>query len=370
MTVRPRLALVSTGVRRDLLTPLRHFRAFELLHYYRQAEYGDLAPADYIGHLQRYHSPVHLYRELVRARPDVIQGVEPLAGALQPYLWAGYWAAKRVAARLVVVTLENRPPTIKFGVPFALWLRLTLPHYFARACLIIPLNAGAQRNALAYGAPSARLVKTMWGTWGVDLEEFTPAVGQKAAAPTVLYVGRLHPEKGVVDLLQAFALVREQLPELRLKLIGDGPQRAHLEQLSHQLGVDAAVTFTGVLKNRELPPHFQAATVFILPSVTTRKWEEQVGMAALQALACGLPVVATRSGALPEYLPEGQVARLTPERDPQALAQTILALLRDEGARLALGQAARAYAEQHYDERQNVARAEQLLQERCREGRF
>lgn len=370
MMARPRLALVSTDIRRDLLAPLRHFKVFEPLHFYRQVGYADFTPADYVGHLQHYHSPSQLYRELVKARPDVIQGVEPLAGALQPYLWAGYYAARRISARLVVVTLENRPLTLKFGAPFALWLRLTLPRYFARACLIIPLNSGAQRNALACGAPPARLVKTMWGTWGVDLEEFAPATHPTAAVPTLLYVGRLHQEKGVFDLLDAFALIRNQFPELRLKLIGDGPHRARLEQHSRTLGLDNAVIFLGALKNRDLPPHFQAATVFTAPSVTTRKWEEQVGMAAIQALACGLPVVATRSGAFPEYLPEGRVARLTPEHDPQALAQTVIELLRDEDARMALGRAARAYAEQHYDERRNIARAEKLLQERCCEGRI
>ena len=84
-------------------------------------------------------------------------------------------------------------------------------------------------------------------------------------------------------------------------------------------------------------------------------------MTNIQAMACGLPVVSTRSGAIPEYVPDGRAGFLVPECDPQALAGAILRLLGDEALRQRMGAAARDYALEHYDARANVARAEEQL---------
>ena len=79
----------------------------------------------------------------------------------------------------------------------------------------------------------------------------------------------------------------------------------------------------GTVKNRDLPPHFRNADVFIAPSITTHRWEEQVGMTNIQAMASGVPVISTLSGAIPEYVPDGVAGILVPEQDPRALAEAI-----------------------------------------------
>lgn len=363
---RPRLALVSTGIRRDLIAPLKYFSQFELVHFYRIAEYGDLTANDFDATLRQYHSPLDLYKQLIVAHADVIQGVEPFLPRLQPYLLACYFAAQRTRTQLLAVTLENRPLEIKFGHTLAFALKTVLRFYFARTCLVIALNEGARENVLACGVAPQRIAKLMWGTWGVDIDEFSPGACI-STTPTILFAGRLHAEKGVFVLLDAFTRVHQQLPDARLNIVGDGPARAQIETRAREFG--AAITLTGVVKHRAMPAMFQAADVLAMPSLTTGKWAEQVGMVALQAMACGVPVVATHSGAIPEYVP-ANVGVLVPENNVDALATELIQVLRDLGRRARLGSAARAYAVEHYDAQKNIARAERILLERCLANRI
>lgn len=358
---RPRLAIVSTNIRRDLIAPLKYFSQFELIHFYQRAEYGDLTDADFDATLRQYHSPLDLYRQLVAARADVIQGVEPFLPRLQPYLWACYFAAQRTSAQLLAVTLENRPLEIKFGRGIAFALKTLLRFYFARTCAVIVLNEGAHENVRACGIAPHRIAKLMWGTWGIDVNEFAPS-SHAHAAPTILFAGRLHAEKGIFVLLNAFARVRQQIPNARLIIVGNGPARSQVEMRAREFG--DAITLTGVVKHRAMPDVFRAADVLAMPSLTTRKWAEQVGMVALQAMACGVPIVATHSGAIPEYVP-ANAGMLVPENDADALAAALIELLRDPERRAQLSRAAREYAIEHYDAQKNIARAENILKERC-----
>ncbi len=368
----PLLAMVSTDIRRDLVAPLRGLRRLRLVHYYRRASYGDLAPEDLDGSLVAYANPLDLFQRLRQLRPAILQGVEPFAIRLLPCLYAVWAAASLQGSPLVVVTFENRPLAEKHGRLFSHLLRALLRPILGRAWLIITLNDGARRNVLSVGPYGSKIERLMYGTWGVDLDEFTPrrdgAEPDLGPGPALLFVGRLHEEKGVFDLLDAFALVRASVPDARLVLIGDGPARAELEGLIAARGWEGEVGLVGTVKNRRLPPYFRAATLFVAPSRTTRKWEEQVGMTNIQAMACGVPVVSTRSGAIPEYVPDGVAGVLVPERDPQALAGAILRLLADERERRRLAEAGRAYAVAHYDAAASVRRAEEALLALCGSG--
>lgn len=367
--MKARLALVSTGIRRDLLAPVKFFTEFDVIHFYRRAEYGDLTRDDVGANLIQYRSPRELERRLLDARPDVIQGVEPFSLALQPCLWACFRVARLSRARLVAVALENRPLEIKFNRVLAFGLRSALKVYFSRACLVIALSEGARRNARACGVDDGRITRLMWGAWGVDTEEFSPR--RAAAAPggggesTILFAGRLIREKGIFVLLDAFAQIRARLPGARLRVVGDGPARNEFETRVRELKLSDAVRLSGWVRNRALPAELRAADVCVGPSLTTRKWEEQVGMAALQAMACGVPVVVSRSGALPEYVPDGVAGLLVPEGDSGALANALLKILTDATLRARIAHDARNYACAHYDARSNVRRAEQVLLERC-----
>ncbi len=359
---KPRLALVTLGIRRDLLAPLRYFSRVELVHFYRDRAYGDLAPEDLDASLRQFTTPTDLYRQLVAARPDFIQGVEPFSYYTQPYMWAGYFAARRTGAALIVGTHENRPLDVKFGKMRAALLQRALHYYFQRARRIIVHNNGARENVLQCGIEAKAIVRGMWGNWGVDTTEFVPARNSGTARnPTILFAGRLHQEKGVFVLMDALQFVRRQMPQVRLIIAGDGPARRALELKVESLDLTENVTFIGMVRHREMPRVFQQADVLCAPSLTTRKWAEQVGSSLLQAMSCGVPVVATRSGAIPEYVPDGEAGLLVQENDARALADALLEILRDPLRARALGEFGRALAITRYDARVNVERGEKML---------
>lgn len=379
--MQPRLALVSIGIRRDLVAPLVYLSKFELVHFYKKNVYGDLTTEDFDSTLVAYNSPVDLYRKLVRAKPDVIQGVEPFSFYTQPFVWACVPAARMTGAGLLIPTYENRPLEIKFGKLRAALLRGILALYFARACLIITHNDGARENVLQSGGAAHKIERGMWGSWGVDTREFFPrgkSVSRTASSqlaeppppaftdsPTILYVGRLHEEKGIFVLLDAFTRVHQQMPTARLLVAGDGPARQAVESIIQANHLTGCVSLRGVVKNRDIPALFRQADIFCAPSITTRKWAEQVGMSALQAMASGVPIVSTSSGAIPEYIPDGRAGMLVPERDAGALSTALLELAANPVHARALGEYGRSYALTHYDAQTNIARGEQLVMEHC-----
>lgn len=362
----PRLALVSIGIRRDLLAPLAYFSKFELIHFYKKSVYGDLTSEDMDSTLHAYASPLALYRRLVAARPNVIQGVEPFSYYTQPFLWACFLAARKAGASLFLPTHENRPLALKFGKPRAAALRRALGIVFARCCLIIVHNNGGQLNVLECGAAPDKIVRGMWGNWGVDTREFYPRPARPGELPpTILFVGRLHQEKGVFVLLDAFSRVQNRIPTARLLYVGDGPANQDLTREIQARALSGAVSLIGTIKHRAVPDMLHQADVFCAPSITTPKWAEQVGASALQAMAAGVPIVSTRSGAIPEYVPDGVAGILVPENDPPALAHSLLELLSNPKRAAQLGAQGRAYACEHYDARANVECGEQLVMERC-----
>ncbi|MCS6802251.1 MAG: glycosyltransferase [Chloroflexota bacterium] len=352
MSRRPRLALVSTDVRRDLIDPLRFFRRVEIAHLARRSTYRDFEGD---AGLRWYRSPADLVAQLAALRPDVVQPPEPVAARLLPASLAALAYCRLTATPLLAVTFENRPWEVKFG-RLAPAVRAAAGLIFRAARVVVVLNEGARRNALAAGASPARLRRLLWGTWGVDLAEFSP--GPAVDAPRLLFAGRLHEEKGITDLLDAFAEVRARLPAAQLTIAGDGPARGEAERRARAIG---GVVLLGVVPNRKLPAVMRRSALVVSPSRTTPKWAEQVGMTNLQALACGVPVVTTWSGAIPEYTPPGAGAVLVPERDPAALAAAILRLLGDAPLRSQLGRLGRRLAEREYDAERNVRRAEALV---------
>lgn len=148
----------------------------------------------------------------------------------------------------------------------------------------------------------------------------------------ILFLGRLHPQKGVDTLVRAMA----DLPDAQLVLAGDGPDRAQLERLAVQLGVRDRIRFLGFVGHDAVPKLFRSADVFVMPS----RYEE-LGTAIIEAMACGLPVVASRTGGIPDLVEDGHTGLLTPPGDPVALAEALGRVLSDVDLAVALGCAAR-----------------------------
>jgi glycogen(starch) synthase len=157
-------------------------------------------------------------------------------------------------------------------------------------------------------------------------------------APLALCVGRQVPDKGFDVAFAAFARVADRFPRLRLALAGSGPARADLEQLARDLGIAGRVDFLGRVP--EVPPVLNLATFVLMPS----RWEETFGLVALEAALLGRPVVATRVGALPEVVRDGETGLIVERGDDVGLAAAIASLLEDPERTRRMGQAARARA--------------------------
>ena len=149
----------------------------------------------------------------------------------------------------------------------------------------------------------------------------------------MLFVGRLAAQKGVATLLDAVPLLRTRAAVV---LVGDGPQRAALERQAGHLGPDR-VHFQGFVPHAEVPAWLTAADVLVLPSIY-----EELGSVLLEAMAAGLPVVASAVGGIPDAL--GDAGRLVPPSDPVALAAAVDELLDDPALAAELGEAARRRA--------------------------
>jgi glycogen(starch) synthase len=156
----------------------------------------------------------------------------------------------------------------------------------------------------------------------------------------IVYAGRLVPEKGVRDLLEAFVELR--VLDVALMLVGDGPDRSELESLARRLGVGSRVRFTGAVPNEVAAAYLQHADVAVLPS-----WYEERGRVLVEAMAAGTPVVATRTGGIPDTVRDGENGLLVSPRAPRNLAATIHRVLSNEGLAASLVAAGRLTAAAH-----------------------
>lgn len=174
---------------------------------------------------------------------------------------------------------------------------------------------------------------------GVD-STFTAQTSQRDRSDnepfSLLFCGRLdgpHEQKGVDILLRSLSLVlRHQ--KVVLNIIGTGPRLTQYQALAERLGVSEKVRFLGFVEHEEMPRHYQQADLFVLPSR-----RESFGLVLAEAMACGLPVVATTAGAIPEVVEDGVTGVLVPPDDPEALASAVVSLLSNRPRMQAMGTA-------------------------------
>ena len=164
--------------------------------------------------------------------------------------------------------------------------------------------------------------------------------------PLVLSVARLYPRKDLSTLVRAALLLRERVPEVQVRIVGDGPERRSLAGLVHSLGLQRTIDMTGQLDFVDLVSSYATCDVFCLPSR-----QEGFGLVFLEAMASGKPVVACRGTAADELVEHGSNGLLVPPRDPGALANALGRLLSDAEMRARLGAVGPPRAAQYGPER-------------------
>lgn len=211
---------------------------------------------------------------------------------------------------------------------------------YHEAQTIAPGNVYNRRWEERLGADAAK-VRTVYN--GVEPDEF-PAVTDEPAVPTISWAGRIDPFKDLETLIRAFATVAGELPTARLRLFGSappgrGPYLEECKRLVRELGLERAVTFEGRVE--EIRDAYGAGSIVVLCSIT-----EGFPYTLIEAMTCGRACIGTDVGGVSEAI--GDTGFVVPPRDPEALADACLTLLRDDELRRRLGAAARVRALEYF----------------------
>ena len=231
------------------------------------------------------------------------------------------------------------------------------------------LFAGSVQHWVSASRYNARQVEARYGRGvevihnGVDTGTFRPQArddavrarhGAAAGDVLLVSVGRLVGWKGIRIVIEALA----KLPgNFRYLVVGDGPERAALYALASQLGLTGRVHFAGAVAHHALPELLSSCDLFLQPSVG----EEAFGISVVEAMASGLPVLASANGGLPEIVVEGETGRLLPPGDARAWAEGIASACSDASALARLGCAARERADTAFTWAANAAKLEQVF---------
>lgn len=286
-----------------------------------------LPPPALSAHLREFTAGLNRMRSTEGVAYDLVHSHYWLSGLVGRSV-ARAWRVPHVIVFHTLGKLKNRV----FGVPVEPESRLRAERDLCADAKRIIATTEAEKSALVelYGAPGERVAVI---PCGVDLTGFQPVnrgdarhlLGVPRDDPLVLYVGRFDPVKGLEDLLTAMALVRGDRPVKLMVVGGDGDAAAEarsIRELSARLGVRDRVTFAGRVSHEELPVYYSASDVLAVPS-----HYESFGLVALEALACGTPIVATPVGAMSALLADGRGGLLVAPRDPAGLAEGIRQVL-------------------------------------------
>jgi glycosyltransferase involved in cell wall biosynthesis len=297
----------------------------------------DLRP---LGHRTGFHTLDRwLYNVGVAWRPpagaDLVVGVD-----LDGFLWARRRRTPFVVSLKGIIADEmlNERGWVRMllGVQ-ARWERTNT----ARSDLVlVPSRYSAGVVERVYGVPPSRIAVV---PEPVDLDgwdaAFARAPRRPRTGPVILCVARMYPRKRIGDLLHAADQLGRTMPEVRVRIVGRGPEWEMVQGLRASLGLGDRVALLGDVSRAQLAEEYVNADCFCLPTV-----QEGFGVVFLEAMSAGLPAVACRAAAVPEVVLDGETGVLVPPRDPEVLAEALAALLRDGRRMRELGEAGRRRA--------------------------
>jgi colanic acid/amylovoran biosynthesis glycosyltransferase len=199
---------------------------------------------------------------------------------------------------------------------------------------------------------------------GLDVERFAPNGAAREEPPLVLAVGRLIEKKGFADLVRACALLRRDGLAFRCRIVGKGELEGELRSLIEELGLEQHVELAGPIPREQLLAVYPRATVVVAPCVIGSDGNRDgLPTALIEAMALGVPVVATDVTGIPELVEHGRTGLLVPQHDPEALAGAIRRIVAEPATAERLVRAGRARVEEDFDLHANIAHLRGLLEE-------
>ncbi len=287
-------------------------------------------PIRFNGSFHLHHYPT-LAREIARSQPQIVHIDE------EPYnlaTWQALRLARRAGARSLFFTWQNiarrYPPPFNRGER---WVMRVADYAIAGTETAADVLRGK-----GYRGPLQTIPQ-----FGSSETLFAPPENRPKRPFAIGYIGRIVSEKGVDILLRAAAQLDG---DWRLRLVGGGPARDRIKSQAQALGVAERLTFAGQLPSADLPAEYHKIDTLVLPSLTRPNWKEQFGRVLVEAMASGVPVIGSDSGAIPGVI--GAAGRIVPEGDVQALARALGELHDQPGLRRELSEQGRARFLAHF----------------------
>lgn len=267
--------------------------------------------------------------------PDIVHIDE------EPYnvsAWQMLYHARKVGAKTLFFSWQNI--LRRYPPPFSWGERRMMNH--VDYALMGTESAVEVWRQKGYRGPASVIPQ-----FGTDPDLFQPQPRAESQPFTLGYIGRLVEEKGVFDLLRA---VSGLSGEWHLRLVGGGPLQQALYDEAARLGIAERITFVGQVASTQMAEQYAALDAMVLPSRTRPNWKEQFGRVLIEAMACGVPVIGSDSGAIPDVL--GEAGLIFAEGDSAALRHQIERLYTDTALRESLGAAGRQRVLDHFTHQQ------------------
>jgi 1,2-diacylglycerol 3-alpha-glucosyltransferase len=298
--------------------------------------HGIFLPTMALGVARAFNLPlVHTYHTRMRDYVHHYPGYPTLAWLTDERRWyARYSRSRRRISRSLRGGLDRG--AIAFAGRFDVW--------YANHCtaIICPAQPMAD-ELLAMGVTKPLSVignAIDVARLNVPLADPFPELGISEGAPRLITVGRLGLEKSVDELLRRFKLIHSQASNAKLIIIGDGPERDHLQALVKNFGLSDAVVFRGYVPSESIAAYYQHADLFVFASTS-----EVHPMVGLEAAACGLPIVARARMGITKCVVDGQTGFLVDPDDSQVFADRAVELIRNTALRHEFSDAARIWAQ-------------------------
>jgi glycosyltransferase involved in cell wall biosynthesis len=313
----------------------RHTAGYELI----------VAPMALNGHFHLHFYP-GLGKQMRRIQPDLVHIDE------EPYNLAtahALWLARRVGSKSLFFSWQNIHR--RYPLPFRLMERYVLDG-------VDYAIVGNQESAQVWRSKGYQGQLAVIPQFGVDPEIFAPVTRSASQRFVAGYVGRLVEEKGVDLFLEALAGLEGRWQAL---ILGSGPAREDLLAQARQLGLVGRVSFDEWIASPRMPAFYKGLDVLVIPSRTRPNWKEQFGRVLVEAMACGVPVIGSDSGEIPQVI--GDAGLVFPEERPDVLQRHLEQLMREPDLRADLARRGRQRVVERYTQAQIAADTYQVYQD-------
>ena len=224
--------------------------------------------------------------------------------------------------------------------------------FVLRNCNICTVSSEATKNELLKRFPEFK-DKVIVLSMGIDTNLFAHTNSKSGFSKyknkkIMLFVGRLNEQKGIQYLIRAMPIIRKNIKNALLLVIGEGGYKSDMQKLAASLDISDSVEFLGAIPHKELSNYYNLADAFVLPSVTSKIGTEGLGLVLLEAMSCGTPVVGTETGGIRYIIKNNENGLLARERDEHDLADKIIRAVSDLKLRQKLSKNGTRFAKENY----------------------